>query len=247
MTTTIPKLKEYSPYLFSMAIGTCLASKRSPIFLGLSPHAVALNTAVAMGLDYFCKNNIKMVDRLALTIFCGILASKGVSRLSKKFDMSTGKSLLASSLQFGALNQHLFFPTPEKPMDRQTLNDRLCKAAASGNVKKVKRLVTHLQSGNLDDLNEALQLAVLFKHAGVVEALRDYPLFKQIPANGNNGLGDVLRRAASIGDAGVIKALEGCSQFKEISHGSLQDASRIAKQNGHQEALKLIQEYLSKR
>ena len=216
MTKIIPTLNKYSPYLFSMAIGTCLASKRSPIFLGLSPHAVALNTAVAMGLDYFCKNNIKMVGRLALTIFCGIIASKGASRLSKKFDMSTGKSLLAYSLQFGALNRHRFFLNPEE------LADRLCEAAAHGNLSATKELATHLQFENIDviDLGEALNLAALNGHAGVIKVLKRCNKFNDIPANGNKGFYAALWLGIYNGHIGVIEALKDCPQFEHIpAHG----------------------------
>ena len=216
MKIIIPTLNKYSPYLFSIAIGTCLASKRSLIFLGSSPHAVALNTAVGMGLDYFCKNNIRMVNRLALTIFCGIIASKGVSRLSKKFDMSTGKSLLASSLHFSMLNRHRLFLNPEE------LGSRLCEAAAHGNLSATKELATYLQFENIHvmELGEALNLAALNGHTGIIEALKRCNKFNDIPADGNRGFYAALWLGIHIGNVGVIEALKGCPQFEHIpAHG----------------------------
>ena len=245
MKIIIPTLNKYSPYLFSIAIGTCLASKRSLIFLGSSPHAVALNTAVGMGLDYFCKNNIRMVNRLALTIFCGIIASKGVSRLSKKFDMSTGKSLLASSLHFSMLNRHRLFLNPEE------LGSRLCEAAAHGNLSATKELATYLQFENIHvmELGEALNLAALNGHTGIIEALKRCNKFNDIPADGNRGFYAALWLGIHIGNVGVIEALKGCPQFEHIStHGEygVREAFWMAVRKGHAgiiEALKACPQF----
>ena len=92
MSTISSKLNQYSPYLATVAISACLASDSSP-------HAIALNAAVGVGVDYFCKDKTEMTHRIALTVLCGILASKGLGKLSKKFDMSIQKSALTSTAQ----------------------------------------------------------------------------------------------------------------------------------------------------
>ncbi len=203
-------LYPYVSCLASVAVGSCLASRGSIIFLSSSPHAIALNTAVAMGLDYLTRDRINTTKRIALTVLCGILTSKGLSALSKKFDMSIRKSTLASCLQLIGSALTGFYP------DVNNLEDAVC----NNDIPRAQFILEYRSNGITpflgSKLGRALCSAATLGRLPMVKVILKSKESEKISAEGEYGLGEALNIAAEEGHLDIAKEILECEESENI-------------------------------
>lgn len=92
-------LKASLPYLLGGATLACLCTKRATSYLGTSPTPLIFNALVAGGTDYFLKDQLSSIQKLALTLLGGIVVSQGLGKVVKNFNMPVKASLIASTAQ----------------------------------------------------------------------------------------------------------------------------------------------------
>ena len=248
------------PYLASAGIGTCLASRWSIIFLGPSPHAIALHAAVGIGVDYFCKDKMEMTHRIALTVLSGILASKGLGKLSKKFDISFDNSVYVSGLLFLGceLTRICLYLSLANELVEAVKNDdieKINELVADPYFKYIpeKQLMVSLENAKAKEQTLAYLIGKLKSYVHfnsipcrymhllfmdsitksqveVIIQLKDCPQLKRIDPE---GLGIALCRAIEIGNIDVIKALIDWEQFKRIPQEKLVDFLKKAREWVH--------------
>lgn len=121
-TTNNQIINDYLPYALGAAISVCFASKKI-IDLGVSAHAIALNTALAIGVDCFCNDRLTRIQKVCLTILSAAVSSKVLSTHLKRFDMPLKTSLFISTIQGLAYSLIGSKHQPPRPEGKPTVSD----------------------------------------------------------------------------------------------------------------------------